>query len=260
MAFLLKDRVKETSTTTGTVAYVLLGAVTGFQAFSVIGNGSTIFYAAVDAATGDWEVGLGTWSTGGNLARTSILASSNAGAAVSWVAGTRIVFSDIPAALFSAAVCTFLLTPSSANLAALLTDETGTGAAVFAGSPALTGNPTAPTQTALDSSTKLATTAYADAAVAAAPASSPIPTSATYAVGDSAMLASTTGSVASGSTKAGSGLVSVVFTFTAAGAMSATAAVTNGGVQTGTWKNISGATLSAGQATNSNGGRFVRTV
>lgn len=68
-----------------------------------------------------------------------------------------------------AGVATFLATPSSANLASALTDETGTGAAVFAGSPALTGSPTAPTQTAGDNSTKLGTTAYADNAVAKQP-------------------------------------------------------------------------------------------
>lgn len=57
-------------------------------------------------------------------------------------------------------VATFLATPSSANLAAAITDETGSGSNVFAVSPALTGSPTAPTQTALDNSTKIATTAF----------------------------------------------------------------------------------------------------
>jgi hypothetical protein len=65
-----------------------------------------------------------------------------------------------------AGVATFLATPSSANLAAAVTDETGTGALVFANSPALAGTPTAPTQTAFDNSTKIATTAYADTKIA----------------------------------------------------------------------------------------------
>jgi hypothetical protein len=60
MALVLKDRVKETSTTAGTGTLTLAGAVTGFQAFSVVGNGNTTYYAIVDAATGDWEVGIGT--------------------------------------------------------------------------------------------------------------------------------------------------------------------------------------------------------
>lgn len=64
-------------------------------------------------------------------------------------------------------VATFLATPSSANLAAAVTDETGSGALVFAVSPALTGTPTAPTASASDNSTKIATTAYVDAAVTA---------------------------------------------------------------------------------------------
>lgn len=85
------DRVKETSTTTGTGSYTLAGAAAGFRAFSAVcANGDTAYYTATDG-TG-WEVGLGTWATGGTLARTRIIASSNAGAAVSWAAGTRDVF------------------------------------------------------------------------------------------------------------------------------------------------------------------------
>ncbi len=95
MALVLKNRVKETSTTTGTGTYTLLGAVTGFQAFSVVANGNTCYYTATDGT--DWEVGVGTWATGGTLARTTILASSNAGAAVNWGVGTRTLYLDMPA-------------------------------------------------------------------------------------------------------------------------------------------------------------------
>jgi hypothetical protein len=89
------DRVLETSTTTGTGTYTLLGAMTGFQtASSVCTNGDTAYYyaEAVDVdgfPTGAWETGLGTWATGGTLARTTIHTSSNANAAVSWAAGIR---------------------------------------------------------------------------------------------------------------------------------------------------------------------------
>src|SRR6185312_16398362 len=84
------DRVQESSTTTGTGTYTLAGATTGFQAWSVVGNGNTAYYMATDG-TG-WEVGLGTYaSSGTTLARTTILASSNANAAVSWLAGTRTI-------------------------------------------------------------------------------------------------------------------------------------------------------------------------
>ncbi len=73
--------VKETTTTTGTGALTLAGAATGFRPFSAIAtNGDTVPYCV--AAGSEWEVGIGTWSTGGTLARTTVLASSNAGALV----------------------------------------------------------------------------------------------------------------------------------------------------------------------------------
>lgn len=97
MALVLKDRVKETTTTTGTGTVTLAGAVSGFQSFSVIGNGNTTYYAIVDQATGAWEVGLGTYTaTGTTLARTTILESSNAGAAVNFGAGSKEVFVTYP--------------------------------------------------------------------------------------------------------------------------------------------------------------------
>jgi hypothetical protein len=90
------DRVKETTTTTGTGTLTLAGAVVGFQAFSVVGNGNTCYYGITDGT--NWEVGLGTYTLAGTLlARTTVLASSNAGAAVSWAAGTKSVWLDLPA-------------------------------------------------------------------------------------------------------------------------------------------------------------------
>lgn len=100
MAFLNADRVKETSTTTGTGTYNLAGAVAGFRTF-VAGVGTTNMccYCAEDGT--DWEVGCGivTDATPDTLARTLIQASSNAGAAVSWGAGTKNIFCT-PIALF----------------------------------------------------------------------------------------------------------------------------------------------------------------
>jgi hypothetical protein len=95
MALIVADRVQETSTTTGAGAYTLLGATTGYRAASTVcANTDTFTYYAedVDASghpLGEWETGLGTWGTGNILTRTTIYASSNAGAAVSWAAGTR---------------------------------------------------------------------------------------------------------------------------------------------------------------------------
>jgi hypothetical protein len=99
MALVLADRVRETTTTTGTGTVSLAGPVAGFEGFSTaIGNANTTYYTIVDAATGAWEVGLGTYtSSGSTLARTTILSSSNAGAAVNFAAGTKDVFVTQPA-------------------------------------------------------------------------------------------------------------------------------------------------------------------
>ena len=83
MAFVVKDRVKETTTTTGTGTVTLLGAATGFQSFSAIGNGNTTYYTIAGQGTSEWEVGIGTYTSAGTtLARTTVLASSNGGSLV----------------------------------------------------------------------------------------------------------------------------------------------------------------------------------
>jgi hypothetical protein len=95
MALVVNDRVQQTGTANTTVSFTLSGSVTGYQSFSVIGNGNTTFYGATDA-TGSWEVGIGTYATGGTLTRTTILASSNSGSAVTF-SGTVVVFVTYPA-------------------------------------------------------------------------------------------------------------------------------------------------------------------
>lgn len=98
MAILVKDRVKETTTTTGTGAVTLLGAAGGFQSFSAIGNGNVTYYAIVGQLSSDWEVGIGTYtSSGTTLSRDTILASSNSGSAVNFSAGVKGVFVTYPA-------------------------------------------------------------------------------------------------------------------------------------------------------------------
>ena len=95
MALALNDRVQQTGTANTTVSFTLSGSVTGFQSFAVVGNGNTTYYSAFDA-TGNWEVGIGTYATGGTLTRTTILASSNSGSAVTF-SGTVNVFVTYPA-------------------------------------------------------------------------------------------------------------------------------------------------------------------
>jgi hypothetical protein len=90
MPLVIADRVRETSTTTGTGTLTLDGAVTGFRTFgSAIGSGNTCYYTITLGA--DWEVGLGTVGTG-TLARTTVLKSSNSNSAVNFGAGTKDVF------------------------------------------------------------------------------------------------------------------------------------------------------------------------
>lgn len=120
MAFKYGDRVQETFSTTGTGTISLAGAATGYQTFSsVLSNGDTCYYAATDGT--NWEVGLGTYASGGNtLARTTVLNSSNSGAAVNWLSGVKNIWLDLPAAAL----------PTASGV-------TGSGQMVLATSPTL---------------------------------------------------------------------------------------------------------------------------
>jgi hypothetical protein len=97
MPLVVADRVQQTGTANTTVSFTLSGSVTGFQSFAVIGNTNTTYYAATDGS-GNWEVGVGTYSTTGpTLTRTTILSSSNSGSAVTF-SGTVNVFVTYPSA------------------------------------------------------------------------------------------------------------------------------------------------------------------
>ena len=100
MALVLNDRVKETTTTTGTGTVNLAGAETGFESFVAgIGNSNTCYYAIVHQTADEFEVGLGTVTdaTPDTLARTTIISSSNSDSAVNFSAGTKDVFCTLPA-------------------------------------------------------------------------------------------------------------------------------------------------------------------
>lgn len=98
MPLVVKDRIRETSTTSGTGTLTLAGAVSGFRSFADIGNGNTTYYTIVDSTAGTWEVGIGTYTASGTtLARNTILSnSSGTTAAINFAANVKDVFVTYP--------------------------------------------------------------------------------------------------------------------------------------------------------------------
>jgi hypothetical protein len=94
MSFVIADRVRETTTTTGTGTLSLDGAVVGFQAFTAVGNNNTTYYTI--QGTTEWEVGIGTYLAN-TLSRDTVLSSSNGGSKLLLTAGTKDVFVTLPA-------------------------------------------------------------------------------------------------------------------------------------------------------------------
>lgn len=98
MAFVIADRVRETTTTTGTGTITLAGAVANFETFTAnLSNSDTTYYAIVDNTNGAFEVGLGTFTSSGTTLARSVLASSNSNNLVDFGAGTKDVFITVPA-------------------------------------------------------------------------------------------------------------------------------------------------------------------
>jgi hypothetical protein len=99
MPLVVKDRIKETSTTSGTGTLTLAGASAGFRSFADIGDGNTTYYAVVDSIAGTYEVGIGTYtSSGTTLSRTTILSNSlGTTAAINFAANSKDVFVTYPA-------------------------------------------------------------------------------------------------------------------------------------------------------------------
>lgn len=133
MPLVLKDRVKETSVTAGTGALTLAGAASGFQSFSVIGNGNTTFYAIVDSTAGTWEVGVGTYTSAGtSLSRDTVLESSSGGSLINFSSNSKDVFVTYPAEYAVVASNNFgtagqVLTSNGANVAASWQAASGGG-------------------------------------------------------------------------------------------------------------------------------------
>lgn len=126
MALVLNDRVKETTTTTGTSSFALGGAVTGFQTFSAgVGANNTTYYAI--ASGSDWEVGLGTLSSDGlTLARTTILQSSNSDSIVTFGSGSKDIFCTYPASK-AVTTDTAVVAPASSTDNAIARFDSTTG-------------------------------------------------------------------------------------------------------------------------------------
>lgn len=127
MALVIKDRVKETTTSTGTGTITLAGAASGFQSFSAVGNGNTTYYTIASQSGSEWEVGIGTYtSSGTTLSRDTILESSNGGTAVSFSAGTKDVFVTYPAER-AVTTDTAVLAPASSTDNAIVRFDSTTG-------------------------------------------------------------------------------------------------------------------------------------
>jgi len=143
MAFVLNDRVKETSTTTGTGTFDLAGAETGFESFvSGAGNGNITYYAISNDGTNEFEVGIGTVTdaTPDTLSRDTIISSSNSDALVNFSAGTKTVFCTLPASRTPSAgmtAQTFVNTHSQT-----ISDDQTVDSGVLAGPVSITGTQT----------------------------------------------------------------------------------------------------------------------
>jgi hypothetical protein len=136
MALQLNDRVKESSITTGVAPIVLTGSPTGYQnVASSISTSNTFPYVVELVGGSEWEIGVGQYvSSNNSIIRTQILNSSNSSNIVNFSAGTKNVFISVPAAYIAltASGLSQFATTTSAELASIISDTTGTGNLVFA--------------------------------------------------------------------------------------------------------------------------------
>ena len=128
MAFITADRVKDTSTTTGTGNITVSGSAPfGYRTFStVLSVADTFYYAIQGQSTAEWEIGVGTYASTNQFARTTVLASSASGSAVSFSSGTKNVFITL------AATRTLQLGPSDTLTAGSVPYGTGSALAYTA--------------------------------------------------------------------------------------------------------------------------------
>ena len=143
MALVINDRVKETSTTTGTGTFDLAGAETGYESFVAgVGTTNTTYYAIELNSAGEWEVGIGTVTDAATdtLSRDTIISSSNSDAAVNFSAGTKNVFCTLPAKRTMSPVMT--ATGYVVTHASTLDEDQTLDSGVLAGPVTVTGTQT----------------------------------------------------------------------------------------------------------------------
>ena len=143
MAFVLNDRVKQTSTTTGTGTFSLTGTETGFETFVTgIGDTNSTFYAIDNDGTSEFEVGIGTVTDAGTdtLSRDTVISSSNSDSKVNFQTGTKTVFCTYPAkrAPSAAMTATTYVTTHASTISDTQTMDSG----VLAGPVTVSGNVT----------------------------------------------------------------------------------------------------------------------
>lgn len=182
MAFITADRVKDTSTTTGTGSITVSGAApTGYRTFStVLSAGDTFYYCVQGQTTAEWEVGVGTYSSANVFARTTVLASSNSGSAVSFSSGTKNVFITL------AATKTLQLAPSDTLTAGSVPYGTGSAlaytAAGTAGQVLTSGGAGAPTWTSVGGTGTVTSVAVSGGTTGLTTSGGPITTSGTITI------------------------------------------------------------------------------
>ena len=143
MALVINDRVKETSTTTGTGTFSLAGAETGYESFvSGVGTTNTTYYAIELNSAGEWEVGIGTVTDAApdTLSRDTVISSSNGDALVNFSAGSKNVFCTLPAKKTISPVMdatSFVVTHSST-----ISEDQTLDSGVLAGPVTITGTQT----------------------------------------------------------------------------------------------------------------------
>ena len=239
MAFITADRVKDTSTTTGTGSITVSGASpTGYRTFStVLGAGDTFYYCVQGQTTAEWEVGVGTYTSANVFARTTVLASSNAGSAVPFSAGTKNVFITL------AASKTIQISPSAPPTAGSVPYGTGStlaySAAGTAGQVLTSGGSGSPTWTTASGTGTVTSVNVSGGTTGLTASGGPVTTSGTITLAGTLAIANggtnSTATPTAGTIPYGTG---TALAYSAAG--TAGQVLTSGGSGSPTWTTVTG--------------------